>query len=391
MKKYSFYPLFIAVGLFLVFLFLPKSWLENAISDHKAKLAATELNPLMFQGDYMQRKILSDPTYFPIYGSSELSRFDPFHPSNYFAANQEGFTPFLYGRGGTQSLIQFMNLAAHADQLKGKKMVIILSPQWFHKEGIGEGHFSSNYSMLQGYGLAFNHTIKPELKKEAIRRLLQFDVIKRDTVLTALYRDEIAPSKYNHLKAEAVRPIALMKKKLLEKKDRYYTLLGGKQRHRHDNPDLVKDKSWAQLEHEAEKYAKKRANNNPYLIDNRYYKRKIAPMEKKLRNYKKDTSFVESVEYNDFQMLLDLLKDAKAEPLFISIPVNGRWYDYTGFPKGDRNQYYKKIKRQVETAGFPIADFSDHEYDPYFTKDTMHIAWKGWVYLDKEMEKYWKQ
>lgn len=34
-------------------------------------------------------------------------------------------------------------------------------------------------------------------------------------------------------------------------------------------------------------------------------------------------------------MMLDILKDAGAEPMFVTIPVNGKWYDYTGFPKKD--------------------------------------------------------
>ncbi|MFE7150388.1 D-alanyl-lipoteichoic acid biosynthesis protein DltD, partial [Heyndrickxia sporothermodurans] len=109
------------------------------------------------------------------------------------------------------------------------------------------------------------------------------------------------------------------------------------------------------------------------------------------KKYKKKKKFAESKEYKDFQMVLDLLKEKGAKPLFVTLPVNGKWYDYTGFPKEGRTAFYKKIKKQVEAAGFPIADYSGHEYDPYFLKDTIHIAWKGWVYMDKAMENHWKQ
>jgi len=30
--------------------------------------------------------------------------------------------------------------------------------------------------------------------------------------------------------------------------------------------------------------------------------------------------------------MLDILKEAGAKPLFVIIPVNGAYYDYTGFP-----------------------------------------------------------
>lgn len=391
MKKYAFVPIIIAVVLFLVFVFFPNNWLKSFISDKKVQSAATELNPLMFQGDYVQKKILEEKNSFPIYGSSELARFDPFHPSNYFAANQKGFTPFLYGRGGMQSLIHFMNFASQADQLKGKKLVFIISPQWFHEEGIDDAHFSPNYSRLQAYDLVFNHSIDSKLKKLAMARLLKFNTVNRDQVLSTLYKAEISNSKSLRFKADCAKPIAYLNWRLLQKKDLYYSLYGGHQRKRHQNPQLVKNKSWDKLMRSAEKYGRKQSKNNPFHISDKYYKKKIAPKINELKNYKKDTSFAESVEYKDFQMVLDLLKEKGAKPLFVTLPVNGKWYDYTGFPKEGRTSFYKKIKKQVEAAGFPIADYSVHEYDPYFLKDTIHIAWKGWVYMDRAMENHWKQ
>ncbi|MGE8202985.1 D-alanyl-lipoteichoic acid biosynthesis protein DltD [Heyndrickxia sp. NPDC080065] len=391
MRKYTFVPLFIAFVLFLVFVFFPNNWLKSFITDKKVEKAATELNPLMFQGDYVQRRMLENDKYFPIYGSSELSRFDPFHPANYFEANPKGFTPFLYGRGGTQSIIHFMNFASHADQLKGKKLVFIISPQWFNKGGIDEFHFAPNYSRLQAYDLVFNKSISEHIKKEAMRRLLNFDAVRRDHILCTMYKAEVNNSKSLKMKADIVRPIAYMNKQLLFKKDLYYSVYGGRERKLYKEPELVKDKSMMELENLATSYGREKASNNQFYIADGYYKKKLAPVEKKLKNYKKGASFAESKEYEDFQIMLDLLKEKGAKPLFISLPVNGKWYDYTGFPKDGRNKYYKKIKKQVLAAGFPIADFSGHEYDPYFLKDTIHIAWKGWVYMDKAMEKHWQQ
>lgn len=66
MKKYAFVPIIIAVVLFLVFIFFPNNWLKSFISDKKVQRAATELNPLMFQGDYVQKKILKEKNSFPI-------------------------------------------------------------------------------------------------------------------------------------------------------------------------------------------------------------------------------------------------------------------------------------------------------------------------------------
>jgi len=390
MKKYAFGPLILAVILFLVFLFIPNAWIGDLISNKKVAKDATSLSPLMFQGDYIQSRMLADKKYFPIYGSSELSRFDPFHPSNYFEANQEGFTPFLYGRGGTQSLVQFMNFAAHSNQLKGKKLVFIISPQWFHKKGIDNVHFDPNYSMLQAYDLAFNHSIDPRLKRKAIHRLLKFDVVKRDYMLTSVFRSEIGRHGKFRLDNEIIRPFAYMNWKLLQKKDLYFSLYGGYNHKRYKDPKIVKGKSWGELEQIASQYGKQRAKGNPYDVSYSFYKKKIIPTAAKMKNYNRHATYAKSVEYNDFQMVLDLLKEKGAKPIFISLPVNGRWYDYTGFPKNGREVYYKKICKQVSASGFPIVDLSGHEYDPYFLKDTMHIAWKGWVYVDQAMEQHWK-
>ena len=94
MKNAFFGPIILAFSLFFILLVLPNQWIESVVSKSHVQHAATELNPLMFQGVYVQKEMLKDKTYLPIYGSSELSRLDQFHPANYFKVNHDGFTPF---------------------------------------------------------------------------------------------------------------------------------------------------------------------------------------------------------------------------------------------------------------------------------------------------------
>ena len=125
-----------------------------------------------------------------------------------------------------------------------------------------------------------------------------------------------------------------------------------------------------------------------YIEDNVYEKKEqyIKSMEGK----NEGLSYAESLEYDDFQIMLDILKGSDAEPLFVIIPVNGEYYDYTGFSEKGRQDYYTRIKKQISDSGFTYADYSDHEYDPYFMRDTIHIGWKGWVYLNEDMENFLK-
>ncbi|PEC93295.1 hypothetical protein CON17_30125, partial [Bacillus thuringiensis] len=32
-----------------------------------------------------------------------------------------------------------------------------------------------------------------------------------------------------------------------------------------------------------------------------------------------------------------------------------------------------------------------HEYDKYFLKDTIHLGWKGWIYFDEAVQKFYSE
>ncbi len=51
----------------------------------------------------------------------------------------------------------------------------------------------------------------------------------------------------------------------------------------------------------------------------------------------------------------------------------------------------KKVREQVEKAGYPVVDFSGHEYDKYFLKDTIHLGWKGWIYFDEAVQNFYTE
>ncbi|WP_047475958.1 D-alanyl-lipoteichoic acid biosynthesis protein DltD [Bacillus siamensis] len=384
MKKRFFGPIILAFVLFVGAIAVPASWLTRFIPEKRVEESAAALNPNMFQGLYLQNKMFEDSKYLPIFGSSELSRLDEFHPSNYFQVNNQGFTPYLVGKGGSQSLIHAINFAAHADQLKGKKMVFIVSPQWFQKKGSDEKHFAPNFSSIQALNLAFNDQIDPVIKKHMMKRMLHYKVVQNDTVLSELYKGITKGEKW---KVNTVMPVAKAYYALLEKKDLYYSMEEPKGPKRKISEKL-KEKNWTELEKAANQLGK-RSSSNQFDIDDSVYK-VIKHQLPKLKNSKKGKSYKESLEYSDFGDMLNILKDAGAQPMFIVIPVNGKYYDYTGWPKKGRTDYYKKVTKQIKAKGFQVADLSGHEYDPYFMKDTIHIAWKGWVYADKAMEQFYK-
>ena len=118
-------------------------------------------------------------------------------------------------------MIHAVNFAAHYQQLKGKKLVFIVSPQWFIKKGSDEQHFAPNFSSLQALDLAFNNQIDPAVKKNMMKRMLRFKVVQHDAVLSELYKGMVNGQSW---KVKAVMPAAKAYYSLLEKKDLYYSM-----------------------------------------------------------------------------------------------------------------------------------------------------------------------
>lgn len=127
-KKFVFGPIILALVLFAGIVFVPVSWLVKLVPADRLEESAISLEPNMFQGTYLQSEMLKRSTYVPIYGSSEMSRWDPFHPSNYFETNTAAFTPYLIGKGGMTSIIHDLNFAT----LAGRNNLVQNAARLYH-------------------------------------------------------------------------------------------------------------------------------------------------------------------------------------------------------------------------------------------------------------------
>ena len=74
-------------------------------------------------------------------------------------------------------------------------------------------------------------------------------------------------------------------------------------------------------------------------------------------------------------------------PYIVSMSTNGRYYDYTGIYKEERDEVYDKIEAMSRSANFDFINFKEREYEPYFYIDGKHLGWKGWLYTnDKNID-----
>lgn len=89
-------PVLCAFILLLVVFLIP--W-ERTFSKQTIYEAAASQNTTVFKGSTMKQEAFEDG-YVPFYGSSELSRFDPLHPSVIAEKYHRNYRPFLLGGPG---------------------------------------------------------------------------------------------------------------------------------------------------------------------------------------------------------------------------------------------------------------------------------------------------
>ena len=78
--------------------------------------------------------------------------------------------------------------------------------------------------------------------------------------------------------------------------------------------------------------------------------------------------------------------------MIVILPVNGYWYDFTEFPQEARQNYYQNIRElAAEFDGTVVADLSGEEHTKYFFEDSVHLAQKGWLTVDKALYQFAKQ
>jgi len=350
-----------------------------------------------FQGMILQEKALESSDILPIYGSSEFSAVSEFHPSHLFEGKPTGFAPFLVGRGGTQDIIHALNMAALGDSLKDKKIAIVLSAQWFTPKGISPEYFNQNFSSLQAYRMLFNASLSSQTKNQLIERLLVFpEVYKEEPTLQELLRQHPVTGQKPSFQSVRLEAKGRLEMAALEVQDAlktiaYSRLINAKSSAVNATMTAPPLPSWLELKDKAAERGKSLAQNNEFGILDSYYTENVQPNLAENLNSATEASLYPSLEYQDLELLLQILQEAKAKPMFIIVPVNGLWYDFTGFPVQEREAYYARLETMARDKGFQVANFGDHEYDAYFLQDIMHLGWKGWVNVDEALDQFYHE
>ncbi|HLO04792.1 MAG TPA: D-alanyl-lipoteichoic acid biosynthesis protein DltD [Symbiobacteriaceae bacterium] len=378
----------LAVALLTLLLSLPaaliviRSWTEP----YRPRLATTGADEVV-KGLSVIRTALNSPDELLLFGSSELTFQDEYHPARLFQAKPTGFTTVVVGSGYRQSLNNVMALGALGGDLKGKKLVCFLSPTWFEKP-IADKAFQKNFSLLQTYETIFSPDLTWALKHRIAERLLSLGAPATDDGLLRAAMQAIvadSPARYH-----ALWPFGRAAISAYRAKDEVQLaqLLSAKSLKPVPAP-RPQTIDWKGLDQKAKQEAAVKTTSNRFGIYDDYYLKYVANRIEKVKDSGQGERWLDSSEWEDLRLQLDLLREVEAKPLFISIPVLGPWYDFKGHPSSDRQAYYQQVKSMVEQAGFPVVDLGYGEYEPGFMRDPWHPGWKGGVAIARAIDQYY--
>lgn len=325
-----------------------------------------------------------------VLGSSELSASDSIaYPPYLFGDPQTDFKMVLMGRGYMQSLHHAITVAAYSDILPQRKVALILSPQWFTKEGLFADAYASRFSETQFLRMLNNPDLPENVKQSITSRL--FSLLKVDKAQMKRLQYYCAAHQgrgFNPIKSVEMN---IYQHFLRFKNDYSLQEAASNNVTPTAGPIEYEKLNFKALLSSAEREGSSSCSNNTFGIMNSYFDRYIREQLEVIRGSASKESYATSPEYDDLKLFLDVCKSLHVDPLIILVPVNGRWYDYTGFPKEERTRYYDTIREICASYGVSLADFSGKEYEKYFLKDVMHLGWKGWVYLDEAVHSFYNK
>lgn len=389
MKKKSwhlfgpFLAAFVLLGALLISPLAPKLLNRTQIFQ-----ASTSMSADVIKGNAVKNQAFADKEYVPFLGSSELSRISAFHPSTLALKYKRPYVPFLLGAPGTQSMTHYLMLQSMGKELTGKKIVFVISPQWFVPEGVTSMYFDRYFSKQQAYQWLFNLQKIEEADRYFAQRLLKYDVVRKDVLLTGMLnrvsQNQLPTSlQYGYLK---------LANRFYGNEDAMFAGLdikGKEQKVAQAMKTLPNKYNYQQLDKLAYQQGEKRVGKTPFMIDRRFFNRKVKPDLVNLRGAQQTFDYRYSPEYSDFELVLQAMAKYQIEPLFIIPPVNKQWSDYTGLSQQMLKECAKKIIYQLKSQGFGnVVDFTDQAATPYFLQDTIHLGWRGWLASDQYIQPF---
>jgi D-alanine transfer protein len=223
------------------------------------------------------------------------------------------------------------------------------------------------------------------LKRDIAARMLQFpETLGRRPLLEFALRRLASGQLFDRVVFCALWPAGKIQTALFELED-HWAAVQHIQRQTKPPPRLQeKTVDWSQF---VAKASKARPANAANIQQPSRFDRKITPGSR-------DRGFVRGIKgspaWIDLDLLLRCLAAVHAQPLILSMPLGGDFYDHAGVSRSARDEFYRKLPALVEQYHFPVVEFQEHDEDPAFLiRHQSHLTAKGWAYYDRGLDDFY--
>ena len=305
------------------------------------------------------------------FGTSELYISSPLVnqcPQKVFGESVSGVDMTYVGEAFDQSLWQAIAAGAYAPSSKNRKVVLMLSPQWFFKGNGQQSKFSSKFSYQLYKDFLENDSISDDTKAYVRQRLEALGV--EETQIEAANDDTFV---------DAINDAAYQFSNDLRIRSKINALVKGSPKNSQVRSagEPTGEPDWDVLLSDAQAQGEQSCTNNDYGIHDAYWDKNSQYKSEQNQDFAHADD-----EWADFQCFLKVCKEAGLEPLVVILPMHGSWYDEMGVTSDTRAQFYDQARSLCDEAGVAYADFSSCEYEKYFLCDTVHPGWIGWVRIE---------
>ena len=345
---------------------------------------APELFPQKHQGLAFQRAAARAHDVLAAYGSSELAVGPaPKTAANFFSTAPTGFQVSPIAKPGATSLTILQKIAALDGDLWGRKVVISLSPSWFLIPDVNPYWYAGNFSLFAADKLVFGSPIDFTLKREIAARMLDFPATLTNPLLAFALRRLSSGRWPDRIALYAIWPLGKIQDVILDTQDHFGAMIHILRERKPLPVHRAEALDWARL--------MAQPADSPAGVDlrNQTALNLGAPSQA-------DLMFVSRIdsarEWTDLELLLRTLAKVHAEPLLISMPLYGPFYDRGGISHSAREHYYNRMRALAQRYHFSFVSFEDHDEDPTFLDhQSYHLTAKGWMYYDRALDEFFHE
>jgi D-alanine transfer protein len=349
---------------------------------------APEVFFLKNQGLAFQRAAAHAPNVLPIYGSSELLvPAVPEKGNNFFRTAPTGFQLSPVGGGGANSLIMLQKVGALGSDLRGKKLAISLSPSWFLTPEPSWKGYTGNFSVMAASEMAFGTALDFELKREVALRMLECPSTLEKSPLLEFALTRLASGRWlDRAIFCAVWPLGKAETSVMELQDHFAALSYIRRKIKAAPQRQPKILDWPKLIAKVEAAKTTDWARGP----------KPSRLNVQITPGARDVGFRYGVNVSpswiDLELLLRTLARVHAQPLLLSMPIAGEFYDHAGISRSAREDYYTKLRALVQRYHFALLEFEAHDEDPAFLlRHQSHLTAKGWMFYNRALDDFFNE